>query len=372
VTSISASPAAETATRPPSVLLQVTGAPNPPANAYASNFGAGVDSWTTSGTGNTVAQDTTTTPKSLKLTANPGPGTASRVVTGLTVGASYRLKLLFITTQGQMRLGVSGIGATSWVSGGAFGFGSTPAKYVALDYVFTATATSHTITVEAQRTTLATASVNFHTVTVQPAGTWQGTTIYRTDNNGTDVPVREDVGGQDVTGGTMTVTDWEAALIGEVNYRVVDGLGGTASTFVDASANTGSGVWITLPASATPSAGAGGAPACVNVPLVTGYDAAAETTGVVHQVIGRADKIGNPGPLSTRSGSLELFELDYAAAKAVRALLANGDVALLRQPDYVGLDLYFLTMRVAEQARQEETAPRRWQVSVGYEEVVSP
>jgi hypothetical protein len=357
-------------TEPPSILLEVTGAPNPPATAYTSNLSAGVDSWTATGTG--AALSVYTSPfggrKSLHLTSSTGPVTASRVVTGLTVGAQYKVSMLFFTSRGQTRLGVSGIGTTSWVAGGKVGF-QAPFTEAALSYTFTATATSHTITVEGQKTT-STIDLYFDTIKVAPSGTWLGTTIYRTDANGTSVPVREDTGGQDVAGGTMTLTDYEAALVADVTYEVVDGLGATATaTASQIGTETERGAWLTLPATAVPSTGT--APDKVEL-IVTGYDGAAESTGVMHQVIGRSDKIGNPGALSTRSGTLTLFAEDYPTARNVRILLASGVTAMFRQPTHVGMDLYLVATRVSETTQAEDTARVLWAVTVEYEEVAAP
>lgn len=353
------------------MLLAVTGAPNPPATAYTSNFAAGVDSWTATGSGVSLSVFTSSYggKKSLHMESNTGPVTASRTVTGLTVGAQYKVSMLFFTNRGQTRLGVSGIGTTSWVSGGKVGY-QAPFTEAALSYTFTATATSHTITVEGQKAPT-TIDLYFDTIKVAPSGTWLGTTIYRTDANGTSVPVREDAGGQDVSGGNMTLTDWEAALVADVTYEVVDGLGATATT---TTAHTGTqielGAWLTLPVTAVPSAGT--PPLAVELALVTDYDAAAESTGTMHQVIGRTDKIGNPGPLSTRTGTLEIYAGDYPTAKAVRDLLAPGVVGMFRQPTNLGMDLYFTATRVEEAPRPEETDPVRWRVAVQFEEVAVP
>jgi hypothetical protein len=108
----------------------------------------------------------------------------------------------------------------------------------------------------------------------------------------------------------------------------------------------------------------------VQLPIVTGYDGAGESIGALTQVIGRSDKIGNPGPLSTRVGTLEAYAPDYATAKAIRDLLKAGTTALLRQPTHPGMDMYLVAGRVTE--TMDTSAAVRWVVAIAYEEVVSP
>lgn len=555
-TALTATP--QPSSTPPSVLLNVTGAPNPPTTAYASNFTAGLDGWATSGTGNALTQDTGTNPAvgRLRLVGNPGPATASRTVTGLTVAAQYRLRLSFLTTQGQMRPGVTGMTPGVWVSGGTPGFGGSAAQYATVDYLFTATATSHVITVDGQKGVSPSASVYFHTVTVVPTATWQGTRITRTDDNGAAVPVRNPTN-LDTVGGALTLTDYEAALTGTLTYTVTDGAGATATavtslaesrrnmainpigpslvalgywlfsrgtgavapdgtglrlTITDAlavsfaqringptgtgtripvtpgvtytlsiglrsntAANGGcaflfydaagalisqpSGPFVTLnsldytrasstqiapplaawlspqfglvtggrnigewvdfqqvlgeksltagipfdgstPASGStayawlgavnnsasiqtsPAAAAvlvpsltlpatGPPPTSAAVTLVTDYNEAAESQGTVHVILGRTDKLSNPGTLLERTGTLVFFCPDYASAVAIRELLRPAAVALLRQATYPGMDLYFLA-RAINIDPAEPTPSRRWLVTVLYDEVPRP
>ena len=549
MTALTATPQPATATRPPSMLLQVTGAPNPPATAYSSNFAAGVDGWTnTSGATLNAPANSGTHTNTLELTGptTTADATVSRALTGLSTTTSYRYRASVDISRGEVKLvakdTASGavLAQTSFVT-----YGDPSNKTVTPTIDFRPTAGAVTVQLVFHQTSVYAGSTQAHMfawgISVQPLGTWQGTTIRRTDVNGSSVVVREDPAGQDTAGGTMTVTDWEAALVGPVTYVVTDGNGGTASVIAThaatrvnvalnpnlsasvartqsdgvvgrfargdrwfafastgtylymygggtpghyyaasivaagtpgtpyslgssdnvtgpfteartgvippsgevrvslpaAAAVTGSGVatlsvgytsgvssdllltellleevagpggetgdyfdgstadagdvrhywsgpvndsasvetaepagalpWISLPATATPSAGAAGAPRAASAPLVIGYDEAAQSVGTVHQIIGRRDKVANPGPLSTRSGTLELLELDYEDARALRELLAGGDTALLRQPTIPALDLYFVPMRV-----RTNRAGRRWAVAIDYEEVVAP
>lgn len=536
-----------TAFRAPRVLLQVTGAPNPPANAYASNF-ATTDGWTGASAAIVLGN--------LRLSGSVGQPagtvtTGQRTLTGLSIGVQYRYRA-FITTQSdtQARLRLSGGVSSAYVA--------TLAAGAWVELLFTATATSHVIMVDLKNTVANSGPiVDVTTVTVQPSGTWQGTTIRRSDINGTAVVVREDAGGMDVSGGTMTLYDSEAALIGPVFYTVTDGTGATANavtslstgavvnwipdpgfelsavswqaqgtgTTIDrsgADSDTGAGsgllvtgttnglalrtvtmapdnpvgktwglrwrvksleavpvdvsialrfiqadgatsvstvtaapvtlqpgvwttlsmtavvpaltvfiraqfnkldasvrsfrvdsvltrevagafdpadyfdgstlgaiwtgsphnspsvrtddgetavgVWLTVPASSTPSVGL--IPA-VGVLAVTEYAEDSQSNGSLHQIVGRADPIANPGPLALRAGTFDILCTSYLAADAVRQLVAQGDVAQLRQPTHEGLDLYFVAQSVRIAPAPEVSSPRRWVASVQYAEVLA-
>lgn len=349
---------------PPRVLLQVAAAPSL-TPSYASSFAASVDGWTGGGTlaynqGPFVA---------LTLTSVAGATTVfSRTVTGLTIGQTYALTAMVDCDAGSVAMGVTGFGGSSFQYAGS---------RTAMTRGFTATATSHviTFTVKAPKTPLGgTATggvVSVDTVTVIRTSGWQGTTIRRTDDNGTSVVVRESLAGQDTTGttgsATMTVTDYEACLSGPVAYTVTDGSGGTATANLTAPATPGA--WVTLPATAEPATAV--APAFVPVDAVLEFGESSPSAGSVHVVIGREDPIVNPGPLGLRTGRLVVFCADYPTAAALRAMLAGGAVAMLRQPAIPGLDLYFYAQDVAADST-EPTTPRRWLVTITYQEVTTP
>lgn len=563
MTALTATAQAGSGTTPPRVLLQVTGAPTPPAAGYTGAFTASADGWTGAGTGVMALWNTGDTFLTLQSSLATGTVgnviTANRTVTGLTIGAVYKLRVT--VTRSSTNAGNTRIR-----------FGTATGAYVAvptgtstvLELTFTATATSHVISVDQQRAVTWDAErVYILAATVAPAGTWQGTTIRRTDINGTSVVVREDQGGMDtIAGGTMTLYDLEAGLTGPVGYAVTDGNGvityaatsyaagarvnldpnpsaevssagwsgsgtgttltqsaggdvgngrirvvtgtGTSSgaseliagiipgvrygTRVRAQANavsdfrltmqwldaaqavlsspsrdflgvasgvfvtayhdfvapagavylrrylqrvnsstsgvvinldagltrslgavevfdpteyfdgatpatdayvygwlgvphlspsmrvnrgdTAAGVWLTLPATATPSAGT---VTTVPLELVLDYAEASESNGSLHKIIGRRDPIANPGPLSLRDGTLELYCRDYLTAKLLRDALSTGEVALVRQPTYLGLDVYFVTQRISIDPADDETvtARRRWVATIDYVEVVA-
>lgn len=554
MTALAATAQPGSAFTPPRVLLQVTGAPNPPTNAYTSNF-ATVNGW--SSADGAVVTAIGGGPWELSV-AGANPVTiysATRSQTGLTVGVVYRFRVMAKQYSGNVSVGVVGIGDSAFT---APVFSSTGSP---VDYTFTATATTHTLRVRIQKPVAPGApQYTFPSMTVDPISGWGGTTIRRTDANGSSLVVREDVGGLDVAGGVMSLYDYEAALVGPVGYAVTDGAGavayasttfgtglktnlvpnpsleagitgwlnsgtgttstvttggefgtmrlrvvtgtgassgasiivpgvvpgvrygarlraqgGVASDFritmqwldaasavlsspsadflgvasgawvtaytestapvgaafvrvylqrinsstagvvvnVDAAlvrslavgevfdpadyfdgsttptasklyawsgtphlspsietstAESTAGVWLSLPATAVPSLGTiTGLP----VQSVLSYDESSQSNGSLHEIIGRADPIANPGPLALRAGSFDVFCADYRTAKAVRTLLSTGDVAQLRQPTHPGLDLYFVAQDVRIAPADDDTTPRRWITTLTYAEVLA-
>ncbi len=159
--------------------------------------------------------------------------TAARSLAGLTIGAAYRFKVKATKERGEVKLIARESGGTI-VASSAF---LAPTAGAYLELIFTPTQTTMVVQLNIKQTTAlyvngvtSKAGYRFTDITVAPSGTWLGTTIYRTDANGVDVPVRNprpyDV--EPATTG-VTLLDFEAALVGVVSYRVVDGLGGTAT-----------------------------------------------------------------------------------------------------------------------------------------------
>ena len=347
------------------IQLDIASAPGQPANKYASNFTAGVDGWTGGGAGVTVATDTTMDPDALRLSGGPNNEvTADRVVSGLTIGATYRFRAYVQRYGGKFALRI--VGGVS----GAFTmppqFARTP-----VELSFTATATSHTLRMVGDWDSAGGSPQSFmDTVTLFPTDAWQGTSVTRTDANGTDVPVREGTGDLDIPAGSTTLSfyDFEAALAGDVTYTVHDGTGGTATAVATFDA-TGVLPWLTAPATANQVTGLD--PSAVGIELVTGYSESVDSAGTLHAIIGRADRIATPGPLGLRRGTVDLFCSDYAGVVAVRALAASGEILFLRQPTFAGMDLYFYPQSIAARPEPENTQTRRWIVSLTYEQVLA-
>lgn len=368
-TALAATFQAGTTTDPPRCLLQVTGAPAP-TYPYTGAFSTTDDSWTATGTGQVFnVTEGSSTATGFLLRSGAGAVTFSRTVTGLTIGNVYTFALIATrtstaTSAPTISVGVSGIGATSALAGAT-------GVALPLSYQFTATATSHVVQVYSSSAVVPVIPLyQLSGMFVRRDTSWLGTTITRTDSNGTSVVVREAPGGQDTAGtagsATMTVTDYEGALIpGSVSYTVTDGAGATAVAAATVPATPGA--WLTLPATSNPATPT--PPRFVQVTTVTAYTAAAATNGSLHRIIGRADPIVNPGPLLLRTGTLDVYCATFADAQAVRALLANGDVAQLRQPTFPGVDMYLAATNVA---LNPSAAQPVWVATVTYQEVLAP
>jgi hypothetical protein len=371
VTTLTATATTNAATGLPGVRLDVAAAPAPPSTLYASDFSATVDSWSVIAGTATLTRYTPDTPDSLRLTATTDTATAGRTVTGLTVGASYRFKVAVNRMAGTVQLGVSGVAGGPVVTPSAKAADAEGFVYLSLD--FTATATSHTLRVNIARsggTWSSAPDYRFRDATLTgPTGTWQGTTIYRTDSLGTSVPVREPGGGTDTTSaGTMRVYDWEAPTTGEtISYTVVDGTGGTATATATL---TSASTWLQLPNTTDPrDTGFHSPPNSVALFKVTSWEAQRDSIGQSHQIIGRTDKVGNPGPLAQRVGTFDVLALTYDAVVALVALIGGGATVMMRQPTHKGLDLYFT---VTDLRTRMDTDSQTWTAAVGFEEVPRP
>ena len=189
MTSISADAHPGGPVEPHNFDVTVTGAPVQPTNAYASNFTAGTDSFTVTGAGGVIENDTDTTPDSLRLTGptnHTGEAVAARLVSGLTIGAAYRLQAMVTRDFGQVRIGARTADASAILARTAY-LAPPLGVRTALRVYFTATATAEAITFGVRHTPAnpdAWAEYRLDTITVQPSGTWLGTHLFRTDANG--------------------------------------------------------------------------------------------------------------------------------------------------------------------------------------------
>lgn len=183
------------------------------------------------------------------------------------------------------------------------------------------------------------------------------TAITRTDVNGT-AAVRTLPGLLPHTAGSFVLTDYEAAA-GLVTYAVQSSAPAACSLTVTLTGPRLSS--LVLPAY------------FAAVDLVEGYTAARATTATLHDVIDRADPVVTLGVMRLRTGTLTMWARDYAAARAIEAVYARGEVALFRQTQYPGLDMYHVALdEITVTPHDPATAPRRWSVVVPFVEVARP
>lgn len=379
VTAISATVTHAAGAVPPRCTVSVTGAPNPPASSYTANFSTNVDGFTYGGVaGGSVTWSSVFFAAIINSPMDNvfGEYYAERTITGLSVGVSYHVNAEVMQggagtrTKEQAKLTVRTTGGTEIAATTYL----LPTDFHSdLDLDFVATATSHvvrmyTTAMPPAYTSGTSLALYIRSLYVQPAA-WLGTRVYRTDANGVDQVVRL-AAGQDTVAGAMTVTDWEPALTGTITYRVIDGTGGlaTASTVTfapTAGVEAVDGLWFTKPNTADPAGGGMGNPDAAQGLSVIAYRARRGNTGQLQQVIARPDKVGNPGILTLRSGSLTVLCQDHAQLLAISALLEDGFPFRLIQTKYPGVDM--LAVGTAVDA---EMLPgiNKWTLSIDYEE----
>lgn len=356
----------DTATR--SVLIEVTGAPMPGAEVYnAGGFETSTPTgqgWATSGDG-TILYETplgstaehwgSLTWDQNKTGAATTGAVATRTVTGLIVGQAYRYTAMLSTTtsSGKARLSVAGVGEGVWQTGNT---------WRSVSYTWTATATSHVIQLELERTATSVAYTyaRFDDVVVeQVPDNWLALHIVRVDANGVGtVRLRS---GQEPIAGVLTVEDFEVALAGPVRYDVIDGTGAITSAATELTAVTGSTLHLpVLPEHR------------VQLESVLDYNAARGTLTSRHDIVGRPDPVTILGLLRLREGSLRVWCSDYATAMGAVSITNRGEVIMLRQPDYPGMDMYFVTTRTQVAPEASSSTVRRWTVTLEFTEVAAP
>lgn len=373
-----------------SCYLSVTDASHVGTNKYTSSFASGVDSWAGGTTGAHSAPTvyvigSGATAKLGIIGMEYSDQYVKRTVTGLTVGVSYRVTVLGQAVAGTNPLakaGIAGIGYSDAVA--VSDVGST-----AVTYDFVATATSHDVRVRlvGYDEGAIPGTLRLVTVTVDQITAGYGPLqLIRSDMNGTRF-VRLPADAEPDGSGAFAVTDYEAALVGPVDYIVRDGLGFTATDSVsDVGADYIGIVGALL--------GAVGLETLTGVPIVRGY-----TDGRTYQqltvdpkaVIGREDftavVTGDYG-WTKRQGTLTL--LIYGAglssddcwswAQLIAQRYTEGRVMMLRQTTYTGMDLYHVGRNVrvepaevwANDAGDSQTKRQTWQVIVDYVETGWP
>ena len=155
------------------------------------------------------------------------------------------------------------------------------------------------------------------------------------------------------------MTDYEPALSGQIQYRVKTQDGELSA-------------WVTLARPGLPLAPRFVLPQnplyALAVETVTDYSAARTTSATVHEIIGRPDPVLALGLMRPRNGRLEVFSKTYQAARALESLFERGQVAMYRQAENPGADMYLVALDV--ETRQEEHVA--WMTTVNYQEIAAP
>lgn len=167
--------------------------------------------------------------------------------------------------------------------------------------------------------------------------------------------------------GPLTLTDYEPALTGWVEYRVQleeleygEGVGHVEPgwTHLD-----GGLPRISIPA----------APAYnLTAEAVIDYDAQMPDRSTVHQIVGRGDPIIVQGGRSTRTGRLGIVLESYAPARNMLALLGKRRTCLYRQAEHRGMDMYFHPSDVSLKPEVKDGVGTVWRLDVGYTELAWP
>lgn len=183
-------------------------------------------------------------------------------------------------------------------------------------------------------------------------------TITRSDHNGTrDVRLFD---GQEPISGSLTVRDFEPALFGTATYTVTDSSAATATDTTTTNVTAPVLMAAVLPTSRQ------------SLAAITDYDASRDDAGQVHWVKGRPDPLIITSPLRLREGSLTVWTETYEDALAVVATAESGEVLMLRQPTYVGMDMYFTPQSLRVSQAYRASSSWRWEVAVSYTEADIP
>lgn len=369
-----------------SVLIQLTGVPGDLTNLLANpSFEVDTAGWSASGTGTTFVRSTAQAQSGAAsglITTGTGATSGASVLhsTGIVPGTTYAARMRVRPGAiSDVRMTMQWLTAADVVISSPDG-GVVPALPVGVWATVSMTSqappTAAKLRVYLQRVNSSTAGVLVYLdaalvrsmlpdETFDPSYYYTGTipsffTLTRSDANGV-APVRlRD--GQGPIGGVLTVTDYEAALIGSVVYDVVD----TQQVRTTASVNLGAVV-------STPQiTGVQEPQLSVSPESVTGYESTRESGSAVIRVLRRADPVVLLAPTRTREGVLEVWCRDYAAAHAAETVLAESRILLLRQETHPGMDMFFLARSTTFRPLQRTREGWRWQVSTRYVEVRNP
>lgn len=300
----------------------------------------------------------------------------SRNITGLTIGQTYRLT---INASGTYMNSVAATVSTNfyWRAGVVGkGYGNTALGLGVSVLEFTATATTHNVTVgnalvfQAFATSFYDVYMRTHQMILEAVpnpldNAYSIANLMRTDANGTR-EVRLPPGLPLLSSGVYTVDDFEHSLIGNVKYTAVVTTPGGADQTGSKMVNV-DGLWTDsfIAPAVLPRLGS-------SARIVESYGAESPTSSVIHDVIGRRDPLVAIGIQRLRRGTMRVWATDYAHAQDIVQTAGRGHILFWRQPDHPGLDMYFVAGAANVGPYDARTETRRWFVDLPYTEVKSP
>jgi hypothetical protein len=220
--------------------------------------------------------------------------------------------------------------------------------------------------------------IRLHIDNPAPSATITG--VIRTDINGT-AAVRVENGKFPNAAVSFDVFDYEYSFIADttpITYAVYAGTAIVATVTVTPAITQAARLYLTCPLHPSLSLIlAGGLTA--EQTYVTTHTERRETGTSMHRVVGRPDPIPVLRGLNFASGTMEFSCPSLDAAQDLVAVLAHGEVFMLRHSDPLSLDMYFTvagtdlthgdTTRISTTTGRTE---RRWTVAVQFDRVARP
>lgn len=166
----------------------------------------------------------------------------------------------------------------------------------------------------------------------------------------------------EVSAAPFTISDYEPAH-GIVNYVVMGRNGSVWSETAVSTAFVMDTPWLSVPTMQTLSR---------PVASVLTYDSLRDTRSTIIDIPGRTDPVVVLRAMGTRRGQLEIFTGTHAEATAIISLCDRGEVLMLRQPEHMGMDMYFTALSASVRTLQTKGAESVFSVILRYVETRFP
>jgi hypothetical protein len=184
--------------------------------------------------------------------------------------------------------------------------------------------------------------------------------LQRADINGTtQVRVRQD--GLQLPGGSTSIllTDYEPAH-GGVIYTATDTAGASGQVSVQFALGS---PWLFVPVLPNFSS---------RLETVTAYGARVESRSTILEPPGRPDPVVVMRTMGTKRGRIGLWAGTYAAAQQLLDTVTRGEILMLRQPEHLGMDMYFTAVDADIETLAIAGSGTVWGVQVSYCQVARP